>query len=267
MAKLFEEADDDGILLAEQCIFKPGEEVQCIGGSSEVRRLAQEMDELFPTYDASGQRITPVHRFLSDCTDDFSPPSCIGSCSCGGGTKDAKCKARKLKCKAGSIKGLRFPFMDDPTKVVGLLSGGDIELIEFYPPPLEFAFGYERSIILHTPPTVELIIGFEISVTVEYSVVLDTKGIRQAVEEKNPLKALNSFAFRDTFDGVDLPLIVFEAGVTIGIQVSAAVVAVEAKGGITFRVEIDFYDPFPETSGGLIRPFELLALGYAVNTI
>lgn len=95
---------------------------------------------------------------------------------------------------------------------------------------------------------------------------------------------------RDTFDGVDLPLIVFEARVGVAIEVSAAIVKVGASGGVTIRVEIgelhtifiivpivvylcritnqchvpvqiDLYDPFPETSQGLVRPFELLAMG------
>lgn len=91
--------------------------------------------------------------------------------------------------------------------------------------------------------------------------MLDSKGIREAVEEKNPLKALNSFAMRDTFDGVDLPLIVIEATVGATIEVSAAIVKVGAYGSVTVRVEIDLYDPFPETSNGLVRPFELLAMG------
>lgn len=43
--------------------------------------------------------------------------------------------------------------------------------------------------------------------------------------------------------------------------VSPTQVKIGVSGGITFYVEIDFYDPFPETSGGLIRPFELLRLG------
>lgn len=46
------------------------------------------------------------------------------------------------------------------------------------------------------------VISFGVSVTVDYAIVLDSKGIREAVQENNPIKALNSFAFRDTFDGV-----------------------------------------------------------------
>ncbi len=57
--------------------------------------------------------------------------------------------------------------------------------------------------VLYSPPTVTLVVVFSITVTLEYGIVLDSLGIRQAVEEKNPLKALNSFALKDEFDGVD----------------------------------------------------------------
>ena len=95
------------------------------------------------------------------------------------------------------------------------------------------------SAVLYTPPTVELVISFGVSLTVEYSLVLDTKGIREAVKEKNPLKALNSFGIRDVIDEVDSALIVFEASVSAAIEVSAAIVKVGASGGITVTVEID----------------------------
>ena len=144
--------------------------------------------------------------------------------------------------------------------------------------------------------------------------VLDSKGIRQAVQEKNPFKAINSFAIRDIIDGVDSPMIILEAYISVGIEVSAIFLVIGVTGKLTARVgefrmectfmawllalhrlstdnimctyiaEIDLYDPYPETSGGLVRcfndhilssctffviiiiflqvrPFELLALG------
>lgn len=85
--------------------------------------------------------------------------------------------------------------------------------------------------------------------------MLDTKGIREAVQEKNPLKALNSFAIRDIIDGVDSPLLVVEASVVASVEVSAVIVVIGVSGGITFRFELDFFDPYPETSGGLVSYF------------
>ena len=87
---------------------------------------------------------------------------------------------------------------------MGLFSGGDIEILEFKPPPLVFGFPPEEiSFPLYTGWPVDIYVdfGFGCSATLEYAVVLDTKGIREAVQERNPLKALNSFAFRDVIDG------------------------------------------------------------------
>ena len=52
-------------------------------------------------------------------------------------------------------------------------------------------------------------------------------------------------------------MIVFEATVYAGVEVSAAIVKVGVTGGITVKVEVDIFDPWPETSGGLVYPFEV----------
>ncbi|EJK50116.1 hypothetical protein THAOC_30946, partial [Thalassiosira oceanica] len=229
----------EDILLADECTITPTRGMVCSGGvTGGLNR-----------------------RLQSGCPSSFTPPSCSGSCTACGALDKPICLANLLKCKGASILGLAFPFMDDPTSVLDLLSGGDIVIIEFHPPPVILSFEQHMSYILFAPPVVELGLGFSATVKLEYSLVLDSKGIREAVEESNPLKALNSFAFRDTYDGVDRPLITFEAAVIASVSVSAAFVDAGVSGGVTFSVEIDWYDPYPETSGGLIRPFELLALG------
>ena len=131
-------------------------------------------------------------------------------------------------------------------------------ILEFHPPPFSLVYELVIRSVLYPAPTVTLEIAFGVSVTVEYALVLDSKGIREAVQEGNPIKALNSFAFRDTFDGVDKPLVVFEISVTASVSVSAVIVKIGVSGGITIIIEFDFYDPNPATSGGLIRPFELI---------
>jgi hypothetical protein len=88
------------------------------------------MEETFVTYDAWGNPISPEHRFLQGgCPLTFTKPDCVGNCTVAGctGANKAKCKARQLVCKGGSIEGLKFPFLNDPMKVIGLFSGGDIE--------------------------------------------------------------------------------------------------------------------------------------------
>ena len=255
--------DDGRLTLADTCTFRSGQTFSvnddCSGGLIELfgagRRLSYEEEigfHVFPMLDAAGLPMSPNERFLSACT-------CDENCNnCGTSTK---CKAAALKCKATNIEGLSFPILEDPTSAIGLLAGQDVILVDFSPPPVTFAFEYDLSFVIYTPPTVELGIFFEFSVTVQFGVVLDTKGIREAVQEREPEKALSSFALKDTFDGADLPLIKMEATVGFDVAVSAAIVRVGVSGSITFIVAIDFYDPFPETSGGLIRPYEMLVLG------
>ena len=105
--------------------------------------------------------------------------------------------------------------------------------------------------------TLEVI--FEFTTRFKYGVVLDTKGIRESIEQRAPLKALNSFALMDTFDGVDEPLLAMTARIGFEIGVSAAIVKVSVGGGTTVGATIDFYDPYPDTSEGLVRPFEMIS--------
>lgn len=72
--------------------------------------------------------------------------------------------------------------------------------------------------------------------------MLDSKGIREAVQEKSPHKAFNSFAIRDIIDGVDSPLIVLEAKVWVSIEVSAIFLVIGVSGGLTARAgEFDLF--------------------------
>jgi hypothetical protein len=150
--------------------------------------------------------------------------------------------------------------LENPASCIGLLSGKDIQIVDFSPPEIVFGFRYDLSFTLYTPPTVKLAVFLEFMVKLKFGVVLDSKGIREAIAEENPVKALNSFAFKDTFDGVDVPLVFFSGSVGFDASVSAVIVRIGVNGGVKFTAEIDFYDPFPETSGGLVRPFELVSI-------
>lgn len=142
VATTFANANEDGILLAASCEFKPGKDADCTGGVTDFlqedgrRRLVElsrEMEVVFQTYDASGNQISPAHRFLSTNCPLFDGDDCSESCDCTG-TAKAKCLARQLRCKARNTEALSFPFMSDPASVLGLFSGNDIELLEFHPP-------------------------------------------------------------------------------------------------------------------------------------
>eukprot|EP00956_Cyclotella_meneghiniana_P007633 scaffold10249_cov59-Cyclotella_meneghiniana.AAC.2 len=176
------------------------------------------MEEVFPTYDLSGHRITTTlthHRMLTEgCSIAFLKPDCEGSCSsCSGKKAKENCKRKKTSCKGSALDGLSFPFLTDLASIVGLLAGEDIEIIDFKPPEMTFSFEKDIPITVWTPPNINIVLGFGFSATLEIALVLDSKGIREAVQEKKPIKALNSFAIRDIIDDVDTPLIVITGSV------------------------------------------------------
>jgi len=139
-------------------------------------------------------------------------------------------------------------------------------LLQFIPPDIVFAFQYTMSYPIWSPPTITLKITFQFSVRLRLGFVLDTKGIREAVVQKAPLKALNSFALMDKFNGVDDAMITLTASIILTAEASAVLVQIGVSGGLYFIVEIDLYDPYPETSNGLVRPFELLSVGESPAT-
>lgn len=139
------------------------------------------MEEVFPTYDLSGNRVTTVnthYRMLTEsCTAEFAVPDCEGSCDGCSWTEKMMCKARRLKCKANR-EGITFPFLEDLSgSMLGLFMGEDFEIVAFHPPPMEFLFEMELQILIFAPPLVYLKLGFSASATLEYALVLDTKGI------------------------------------------------------------------------------------------
>ena len=81
-----------------------------------LEQLAKEMEEVFPTYDLSGHRITTTlthHRMLTEgCSIAFLKPDCEGSCSsCSGKKAKENCKRKKTSCKGSALDGLSFPFL------------------------------------------------------------------------------------------------------------------------------------------------------------
>jgi len=94
----------------------------------------------------------------------------------------------------------------------------------------------------------------------KYGLVLNTKGIQEAIEQRSPIKALNSFALVDRFDGVDMPIVQITSSMSVQVVADSYFATVEATGGLEMHSLIDLYDPYPITSSGLVRPYELLTM-------
>lgn len=95
-----------------------------------------------------------------------------------------------------------------------------LSILRFSPPEVTFTFTKEiKNLIFSTPP-IYFNLGFQVDATVNFALVLTSKGIREAVEQKQPEKALKSIAIRDVIDGVDVPIVTFSIEVKAGISVS-----------------------------------------------
>jgi hypothetical protein len=115
LKKFIEGLGDGKILLATKCnFFKfPG---SCVGGlfDDERRYLSED-----------GSMVSRrLALDISNCGENCNQGNCGGT----GGTKKAiaKRKASIMKCKASGVEGLSFPFIEEPTTCLNLLSGGDI---------------------------------------------------------------------------------------------------------------------------------------------
>lgn len=232
--------------------------------------------EIFGLKDKNGYAMSTADhsiRLLAQTVAECeASSSCSKDCVCDPSDKAAKCKFKQGKCQAGKVEGIDFPILTDPFgSVISLFQGGDVSIIEFVAPPMEFAFLFEISFILYTPPSVKLTIGFEFTAVATFGVIYDTKGIREAIEQKDGLKALNGFGyvcltvcltvsrvqwtlkwrnslvlsliflfllfrrFMDTFDGVDEKLLILTAEVYLEASVTAVIVQIGVRGGIIFE--------------------------------
>ena len=95
-----------------------------------------------------------------------------------------------------------------------------MSILSFRPPEVTFTFSKEIKSLLWVFPPVYFNLGFQVDVTVNFALVLTSKGIREAVEQKEPQKALKSIAIRDVIDGVDVPIVTFSIEVKAGVSVS-----------------------------------------------
>ena len=130
--------------------------------------------------------------------------------------------------------------------------------MEFRPDELFFFFELEMQVVVWNAPLVSGFLEFSFGATVNVGFSLDTKGIREAIEQNSPEKALNSLALMDTFDGVDEPLLTLEGRVGVSAEVNLGI-SVRVGGGLSVIATIDLFDPNPETSGGLVRPYEVFS--------
>ncbi|WP_407493414.1 hypothetical protein [Pseudooceanicola sp. MF1-13] len=160
--------------------------------------------------------------------------------------------------------GLVFPFLEDPTQILGLLFGRDATLIGLDLPPLVFGFEYSQFFSIWGPIGVTL--GGAFSATFDFDVAFDTYGIRKFAESdfKNFGAVFDGFYFLDdSFEnpGVDSPEITLYGEITAALALNIGVAEAGVGGGLFGTFTVDWNDP----NGDLKVRFSEIADNIAAN--
>ncbi|HVE99166.1 MAG TPA: calcium-binding protein [Mycobacteriales bacterium] len=160
-----------------------------------------------------------------------------------------------------------FPFLDDPSCFLGMLFGGDCDLVEWNPEPFSLDFQFEIPIgpffgVLYV--TFGGFAGAKMQIGLGFSTrgirLLGTKlanGDATAVSFLGPV--LDGIYLSDTYPGVAGDPNEFEvnAGITVGAELNIGIAAAGARGGIEARVGLNLHDG--PTLDGKVYVDEVLA--------
>ncbi|MDH3549896.1 MAG: hypothetical protein OEQ16_11155, partial [Gammaproteobacteria bacterium] len=171
--------------------------------------------------------------------------------------------ARDVTNQFGTTKGsFRFPILQDPTSVFGLLMGQNIDLFIFDLPQLNLNFEYVKSYPVF--PGLNARIGGKISATTNFSFGFDTTGLRAWAEDED----FNPFEIDRIFEGFfvddhgiedtdsDEPEATIMAGLVAGASLGlSGLVEAGVDGGVEAEITFDLNDlPNPGTGPGTLVP-------------
>lgn len=128
---------------------------------------------------------------------------------------------------------IEFPIFDNPSSIIGLLFGQNVDLITWDLPDFIAKFEYHQSFPIFPPYPVYALVGGRLTFAVDIFVGLDTRGIQTG-------KFLNGFYFKDRVNKPELSLIAaFFAALEINIGVAAAGI----EGGLQVAFLADLNNP------------------------
>jgi Ca2+-binding RTX toxin-like protein len=165
-------------------------------------------------------------------------------------TELEKAEADKAKTLVSSFKsvpgaGLEFPILTDPTTVVNLLLGKDVNLFAYDLPQLGFDFNYEQFFPVIGPLGVRL--AGNVGANVDLNFGYDTVGLKQFIQSQDVDDIFNGFFVSDrkppTGSGEDLKEATLNAGIKASASVEGGIVRGDAGGKIDGLLGLDLNDP------------------------
>ncbi len=173
-----------------------------------------------------------------------------------------KYDAKKMTKSAGTFKegqfNLSFPILSNPTSIFSLLVGQDIDLMYLELPKFGFQATIGKQFRIPPFPVVGVELAGTFKTTVDLGFGMDTSGIRQFVNTKNPLDLLNGLFLKDRekfTGGEDIPEVTMTAGLAIYAFFDSVLVSAKVGGGIYAKVDFNLHD---NNNDGKIRVNELI---------
>lgn len=142
-------------------------------------------------------------------------------------------------------------FWDNITDVYNLLLGGDVMLVQYRMPTLDFSFNWDKFFRIWGPLGVR--IGVTFGVKIDFTFGYDTFGIRQWIKGgmNDATELFNGFYIDNSGNNHELT---FYGGLSAAAELNGGVVAAGVGGGVDLNI---YLDPFDPNKDGKIRVAEI----------
>ncbi|NNL88133.1 MAG: hypothetical protein HKP25_03615, partial [Marinicaulis sp.] len=155
--------------------------------------------------------------------------------------------------------GFAFPFLENPSSILGALIGQPIVLVTYDLPPFVVDFNWEQSFPIYPP--LYALIGVGIGVKIDLAFGYDSLGVQEFIEggAENPLDLLRGLYISDTINpdgsGADVPELQLFGSISVGAELNAGVAKAGVAADIVLTVNFDLNDP---DGDGRVRIDELV---------
>ncbi|MEM8790522.1 MAG: matrixin family metalloprotease [Pseudomonadota bacterium] len=172
-------------------------------------------------------------------------------------------RKRQSQSALNSIKNsatIAFPFIQDPSSLLGLLLGDPITLVTADLEPLVVGFTYTQFFSIFGPLGIS--IEFIIEAAADFAFGFDTFGIQEFVDTgaQNPFLILNGFFVSDRENadgtGADVPELTLLGGIVAAAELNLGIARAGVAGGLFIEILFDLFDP---DNDGKVRITELFS--------
>ncbi len=157
----------------------------------------------------------------------------------------------------GSLDNFKIPFIQNPSELFNLFTGGSVRLVEWQMPTFKFEFTYTQKIPIYPPLYAQF--GGTIGAQFDIGIGYDTSGIQKFIEggAKDVAQIFDGFYLADyDANGHERPEVTLKGSIFAGVSLNLGIAEVGVNGGIEAVITFDLNDI---TKDGYVHVSELIA--------